>query len=182
MNVCLLSACSFPPVLTPFYRGQRSQWVKLWQVLCKLGTAECRTHSSATLAMGTELPARCCRHKGRAGLMVDGSWEADSEAGETETHRTWVLSSFAAWRPTCYWFIQWFSSQFLSSTENYFSCQWCFPGTGWSACFKTPDSIIYLLNKRAQQTSFFLCFALTLLMPFQWTMSQIPPFIALKSV
>lgn len=162
MNVCLSSVCSFPPVLTPFYRRAE---VSVSQVLTspvQIGDSWCLHTQQCYPGHDTVLPARCCRHEGWAGLMVGESWEADDEAGETEIHRKWVLFSLAACGPTCYWFAQCFSSHFLNSTENYFSHQWCFPGTGWSACFKTSDSIIYLLNKRAQQTSFFLfcCFNL----------------------
>lgn len=70
------------------------------------------------LATDTELPARGCRHEGWAGLVMEQSWE--------ERHKSIGNESSLAWLPVGQLitdFIQCFSSQFLGSTENYFSRQ-----------------------------------------------------------
>lgn len=98
---CHLFALS-PQFLTPFYRrAEVSTTVKFLQVLCKMGAARDRVHSSTALATHTVLPARCWRHKGQGGLVVVESWKADHEAEETEIHRKWGLFSLAACGSTC---------------------------------------------------------------------------------
>lgn len=105
---------------------------------------------------------------GTAGMKDGQGWwwtRAGKQTERQERLKSIGNESSLAWLPVgqpINWFIQYFSSQFLSSTENYFSCQSCFPGTDCSACFKTPDSIIYFLNEGAIANKLFLmlCFNL----------------------
>lgn len=54
----------------------------------------------------------------------------------------------------------------LSSAENSFSANDAFQEKSAGLPSKLLDSIIYMLNEGAEKTRFFLCFALTLPMPF----------------